>query len=99
MDNEELVLKVQRCEDLAKSNTRRIEEAEKKLEDNAAIIASISTLADRQERMEDDIKEMKGDVKTLAAKPGKRWDAMIEKILLCIIAGLITYALSKIGIS
>ncbi len=99
MDNEEWILKLQRCEDRAKSNTRRIEEAEKKLEDNAAIIASISTLSDRQQRMEEDIKEMKGDVKAMAAKPGKRWDAIVEKALLCIVAGLVAYALSKLGLS
>ncbi|MBQ8003619.1 MAG: hypothetical protein IJ299_00785 [Oscillospiraceae bacterium] len=98
MDNEELALKLQRCEDRAKSNTRRIEEAEKKLEDNAAMIASISTLSDRQQRMEDDIKEMKGDVKAIVAKPGKRWDTIVEKALLCVVTALVVYALSKLGI-
>lgn len=33
-----------------------------------------------------------------AAKPGKRWDSIVDKILMLIIAAVITYILAKIGL-
>lgn len=99
VNNEELALKLQEVDDRSKSNMHRLKDVERKLEDNAEMLASIATLAQQQERMEEDIKEMKGDVKTLTAKPGKRWEAIVDKALLAIVAALVVYALAQLGIN
>ena len=42
---------------------------------------------------------IKQDVKTLSDKPAKKWDSMTETILAVIITALVTYMLSRMGIS
>ena len=41
--------------------------------------------------MERDVGEIKVKIDVLAAKPGKRWDAIVDKILLGIVAALVAY--------
>ncbi len=85
-------------EDRSKSNTRRLDEVEKRQDDLSDLISTVSVLATKQEHVETDVKEIKADVKTLAAKPGKRWDAVVEKALLTIAAAVITFLLTRIGL-
>ena len=42
--------------------------------------------------------EIKAKIDVLAAKPGKRWDAIVDKILLGIVAALVAYALAQLGL-
>ena len=85
----------QRC----KSNTHRIDKLERRQDNLDELITSVGILASKQGDMETDIKEIKGDVKSLAEKPGKRWDGLIEKVAWMLIAALIGFALAKIGLS
>lgn len=85
-------------EDQAKSNTRRIEEIEKRQDSLEELVGTVKVLAVRQENVESDVKEIKNDVKSLAGKPGKRWDSLVEKIILAIAAALVGFILSQIGL-
>lgn len=82
----------------SKSNTKRIDEIEKKQGDIADLVSSVKVLADREVRVEKDVKEIKDDVKDLKAKPGKLWEGLLEKALYAIVGGVITYALVKLGL-
>ena len=82
----------------AKSNTRRIEDLEKRQCDLEALASSVSVLAAREERVEIDVKEIKTDVKTLAAKPGQRWDSIMDKIAWAVLAAMIAFMLGRIGL-
>lgn len=81
-----------------KSNTKRLDEMEKRQDDLEALASSVSALAAREERVESDVKEIKADVKSLAAKPGKRWESMEEKILMTIVGALAGFLLAQLGI-
>lgn len=98
MTVEEMAVRVQQVEDRSKSNSHRLSDVEKKLSDNDQMLASIARLDQKQTDMDKDIKEIKSDVKTIAEKPGKRWDAIVDKVLLAIVAALVCYALSQIGL-
>lgn len=98
MTAEEMAVRVQQVEDRSKSNSHRLNDVEKKLADNDQMLASIARLDQKQTDMDKDIKEIKSDVKTIAEKPGKRWDAIVDKVLLAIVAALVCYALSQIGL-
>lgn len=89
--------RVTAVEERSKSNTRRIEDMEKRQDDLEVIANSLALLAAREERMENDVKEIKAEVKTLAAKPGKRWESVEEKILLTVVAALVGFILAQIG--
>lgn len=99
MTPEEMAIKLQSIEDRSKSNTHRIEDVEKKLEDNEKMLASIARIDQKQEDMDKDLKEIKGDVKTMAGKSGKRWDSIIDKVLLTVIGAIVLYMLAKLGIA
>lgn len=95
LDRERLV----KVEDLAQGNKRRIEKIEKAQEDITELVRSVASIAQKQEDMDSDMKEIKADVKTLAGKPGQRWDSIVEKALLAIVAALIGWVMIKLGIS
>lgn len=85
-------------EDRTKSNTHRINEIEQRQNDLDELVSTFTVLADREERVEDDVKEIKNDVKSLTAKPGKRFDNIVDKIILTIIAAVIGFLLAQFGI-
>ncbi len=82
----------------SKSNTKRIDEIEKKQGDIADLVSSVKVLADREVRVEKDVKEIKDDVKEMKSKPGKLWEGIVEKIIYTIVGGIVTYALVKLGL-
>jgi len=84
-------------EERAKSNQHRIEEIEKRQDNLDDLVSTVKVLADREERVEGDVKEIKSDVKALNEKPAKKWDGLVDKIILTIAAAVIGFLLSKIG--
>ena len=98
MTTEELALMIQRTDDRSKSNSRRLDEVEEKLADNEKLLASIARLDQRQKDMDADIKEMKGDLKVIAGKPGKRWENVVDKALMAIVAAIVGYLILKLGL-
>lgn len=89
---------VTRVEDRAKTNTHRLEELEKRQDNLDEIVGTVKALAVREERVENDVKEIKSDVKILTTKPAKRWDAIVDKIIWAVLAAIIAFGLAKIGL-
>lgn len=85
-------------EERSKSNTHRLDEVEKRQNDLDKLATSVSLLAEREERVESDVKEIKCDVKTLAEKPGKRYDALVGNVVWAVIAAVIAFILGRIGL-
>lgn len=85
-------------EDRSKSNTKRIDELEKRTDDTEKLVTSVAIIAEKQNQMDGDIKEMKGDVKRILDKPGKRWDSIVEKVLLTAVAAVVAYMLTHLGL-
>ena len=81
-----------------KSNSHRIDELEA---DNKALhqlATSVEVLATKQETIEENVNEIKNDVKSLKAIPASRWEAVVKGVITAIIAGLIGFALAKLGV-
>lgn len=81
-----------------KSNSHRIDELEA---DNKALhqlATSVEVLATKQETIEENVNEIKADVKSLKALPGSRWEAVVKGVITALIAGLIGFALAKLGV-
>jgi len=85
-------------ESRAKSNTKRLDDVERRQNDLDELVSSVSALATKQECMEGDVKEIKADVKTLAAKPGKRWEALADKVIWSVAAAVIAFLLGRMGL-
>lgn len=82
----------------AKSNTRRLEEVEKRQADLEELTTSVKVLAAREKVVERDVKEIKDDVKSLTDQPGKRWEKAVEAIITIIVGGVVGFILAKIGL-
>lgn len=87
-----------RIEERTKSNTHRIEDIEKRLDDNEKLVTSVAVIAEKQKTMESDVKEIKGAVQNLALKPARRWESIAEKALIVVVTAVITFLLGKAGL-
>ena len=91
MTEQEISVKLTETEQRAKSNTHRIEKLEQQQKDlNKLVTAGEGVLASREKGVETDVKEIKADVKTITQKGGKRWDAMIDRVLYVLIGAAIS---------
>ena len=85
-------------EQRTKSNTKRLDKVEKWQADFGDLISTVKVLADREERVEKDVGEIKEAVQEIREKPGNRWDGVVDKIIFAVIGGLVTFLLVKLGI-
>ena len=98
MDELEYERRLSHVEDRAKSNTRRLDKMEKVQATLTDLVQSVATIAQKQVDMDTDMKEVKADVKTIAGKPAKRWEGIVEKVLLTVVAALVSWCMFKMGI-
>ena len=84
-------------ENRSKSNAHRLDDVERRQDSLDELVGAVKVLANREETVETDVKEIKGDVKTLTIKPAKRWDSLVDKIILTIAAAIVGFILAKFG--
>lgn len=97
MDNEEIVRRLQANKDLSERNQARIEKLEKGQEEFRDLVKAVNGMVVEQKNIRNDLTEMKSDVKQIKEKPAKRWDSAVDKILMIILAAVVTYMLSQVG--
>lgn len=85
-------------EDRAKSNTKRLDEVEKRQDNLDQLVSSVAVMAKEQEHIKSDVSEIKTDVRTIMDKPAKRWDNIVEKIIWAVLAAIIGVALGYFGL-
>lgn len=85
-------------EERSKSNTHRLDELEKRQDDLDELVSVVKVLAVREEAVENDVKEIKADVKSLTSKPGQRWDSLVDKIIWAVAGAVVAFILAKIGL-
>lgn len=85
-------------EDRSKSNTHRIDDLEKRADDTEKLVTSVAIIAEKQKQMGTDIADMKTSLKKITDLPGKRWESIVEKIILLVVAAVVAYMLAKIGL-
>ena len=85
-------------ESRSKSNTKRLDDVEQRQTALEMLASSVKVISDREERLESDVSEIKTDVKEIKGKPGKRWDSLVDKIILAVAAALVGFALAKLGL-
>lgn len=81
----------------SKSNAHRLDEMEKRQDDLDELVGVVKVLAVREENVENDVKEIKSDVKSLTNKPAKRWDSLVNQIITTVVALIAGFVLAQIG--
>ena len=82
MDELQMEHRVTAVEKLAGSNRHRLEDIEKRQDNLDELVKSVALFAQEQEYIKQDVKEIKADVKALTDKPAKRWESLLDKLLL-----------------
>lgn len=88
---------IKEIEQRSKSNTKRLDEHDKRLEELSDVYISLTRLNDKVDTVDRDVKEIKSDMKAINEKPAKRMDSIINYILSALIGGIIGYILIKLG--
>lgn len=95
--NREDIEKLKEIEQRSKSNTKRLDDHDKKIEELSDVYIALTKTNDKVENIETDVKDIKLDIKEIKDKPGKRLDQIIGYILSALFCGLVGYFLAKIG--
>lgn len=87
----EFAEKLAEVEQRSKSNTHRLD----KLEENTTVLNRLATavevMATKQDTMGESVERLEGKVDSLEAKPAKRWDGLIDKILLVLAGAFVAW--------
>lgn len=98
MDEKDIEHRLTEVEDRSKSNTHRLDDMEKRQDNLDELVGTVKVLAVREENVENDVKEIKSDVKSLTSKPAQRWENMVSQIITLIVAAIAGFILAKIGL-
>lgn len=85
MEDERIVA----LEERAKSNSHRLDQVEKGLLELRELTTTVATMATELKHTNQQVEEIRDDVKSLTAKPGKRWDTVIDIIIGAVVAAVI----------
>lgn len=105
MTPEEEAVKLAEVEHRGKSNTWRIEKLELQTEALEKLATSVELLVAEQRHQTEAMLEIKSDVskldakvESLESKPAKRWESIVEKILMTLVGAVIGYLLVRLGL-
>jgi tetrahydromethanopterin S-methyltransferase subunit G len=98
MSNEELAVKLAETESRSKSNTHRIDALERDQEALNTIATSVAVMANEQKTISKKVEDIDVKVDALETKPAKRWDGLIDNIILVIAGAIVGFLLTKLGI-
>lgn len=97
MNEKDIEHRLTTVEDRSKSNTHRLDEMEKRQDNLDELVGTVKVLAVREEAVENDVKEIKSDVKSLTSKPAQRWENLITQLITIIVAAVAGFVLAKFG--
>lgn len=92
----------------------RVSQIEEQQDAIQSLATSVAVFAEKQERMQEDLGETRGDIKEIKAavasmasakdveelkmKPAKRWDSIVEYIILALVAAALGVFMGKLGL-
>lgn len=83
----------------AKSNTKRLDKVEALTEVVHELATTMKLMAEKQERTAKTVERLDKKLSAIEQEPAKRWKAVVEKIIMTVVAALVGFALAKLGIS
>lgn len=98
MDTEQIALKLQETTDRSLRNEGRIEKLEDENGTLHYLATSVAVMAEQMKQMNKSVATLTTEVEEMKEKPGKRWDALIDKILWGVAGAILAYFLAQIGL-
>ena len=98
MENEHIALKLQETVDRTARNEARIKKPEGEYRVIYDLATSVAVMAEQVKIMGVNVNSLTEKVEDLEGRPGERWDSIVDKIWLTIIAAIVGFALAQIGL-
>ena len=105
MTAEEIAVKIAELDQRSRSNTRRVEKLEVQTEAIQSLATSVAVMVEEQghqtkaiKRIEQSVEKLDEKVEVLEQKPAKRWESVVEKVILTVVGAVIGYMLVKVGL-
>ena len=98
MDNERMAVELQKTKDICHRNEARIEKLEKEHTALHDLAKSVAVMAEQLKTMNGTVDTLADKVGELEAKPAKRWDSAVDKVLMAILAALVGFVLAQVGL-
>jgi len=95
--SESIEIQLTRIDERSKRNEGRIKLLEENQETLHKLVTSVELIAKSQERIEGTVGELTGKVENLEQADGKKWRAIVEKVVTVIVAAVIGYVLAHVG--
>jgi SMC interacting uncharacterized protein involved in chromosome segregation len=97
MNMEEIALKLQEVFDRAMRNEGRIKKLEGEHDVLQKLATSVAVMAEQIKTMNSNVQVLTGKVDKLEEKPAKRWDGLVDKIILTAAAAIVGFLLAHFG--
>lgn len=80
------------------SNTKRIDAIEDTTKALTDLASSMKVMAAEQKTIASTVEKLDKKVDDIESRPAKRYDGIVEKIIWAIVAAVVTYILSHVGL-
>lgn len=97
--NEDQLKTLVECEQRSKSNTKRIDRLEENYDALNKLTTSVEVMATKMDTMSQSLDQVNARLSEQESKPGKRWEAVVEKIIFLVIGAVVAYIFARIGLS
>ena len=94
LTNEEIAVKLTDHDNEIGSLKHRMKEVEGNNKALIDLTVSVRDLASDQVHLKSDVGEIKSDVKSLMAAPGKRWDGLVDKLLFALAGAFLAWLIA-----
>lgn len=94
----DMSVRVQKIEDIQKSHRQAIDKQADLIKDIQQLSTSVSILANNMEAMLKEQQRQNERIHTLENRPLKRWDSVVDKIIMLILGAIISLCLAKLGL-
>lgn len=96
---EDVSVKLAELEQCIRSNTRRVEALERGQEALNRLTTAVGVLAAKQDNMGEDVKAIGDKIDLLESRPLKRWETILDRVVVTALSLVLGCLLAKIGLS
>lgn len=96
--NDEQIKMLVEADQRSKTNTHRLDKLEEQWEVLNKLAVSVEKMGINLATMDKTIQKLDAKVEEQEAKPGKRWEALVEKVVFLFVGAVAAYVFSRIGL-
>lgn len=96
--NDDQIKTLVEADQRSKSNTHRLDKLEEQWEVLNKLAVSVEKMGINLATMDKTIQKLDKKVEEQEAKPGKRWEALVEKVVFLFVGAVAAYVFARIGL-